>query len=104
MIDGIGASGLTGMGDRDRQNPVKVMEEFESIFISYLVHDLRDAFSMGKGAGIGSGGDIYMGLIEQTLSESLAKGGGIGLRDVLQRYLGQQDHNENIHPTAKVKV
>jgi Rod binding domain-containing protein len=104
MIEGIGASGLTGIGDKDRENPVKVMEEFESIFISYLVHDLRDAFSKEKGAGIGSGGDIYMGLIEQTLSESLAKAGGIGLRDLLQKYLGQHDHNENIHPTGKVKV
>lgn len=57
-------------------------EGFEGIFMTKLVDEML------KGTKIAEGNPVYAGLMTQKLGDQLARSGGIGLADVLERQLG----------------
>ena len=57
-------------------------EGFEGIFMSMLVDEMM------KGTQVSEANPVYSGLMTQKLGDQLARSGGIGLADVLERQLG----------------
>ena len=82
----------------DRAAFEKAIESFEGVFISEIVRGLRKAFSeeLSEGGG-GFGKGVYMTWFDQTLSEAIAKAGGLGLKDQLQDALplSNDDNTKN---------
>jgi Rod binding domain-containing protein len=65
----------------------RAAESFESVFISQLVKGMREAFCKDFMGGKMFGKDIYMGFIDEALSDALAGAGGIGVKDQLERWV-----------------
>ena len=59
-----------------------VSEQFESILIRQFLDK-----SMGSMMGGGAGSDVYGYMLTDALSQSLAKGGGLGMASILQKQL-----------------
>ena len=57
-------------------------EGFEGIFMTMLVEEML------KGTQVAEGNPVYAGLMTQQFGDQLARSGGIGLADVLERQLG----------------
>lgn len=57
-------------------------EGFEGIFMSMLVEEML------KGTQVSEGNPVYAGLMTQKLGDELARSGGIGLADILEKQLG----------------
>ena len=57
-------------------------EGFEGIFMSMLVDEMM------KGTQVSEANPVYSGLMTQKLGDQLARSGGIGLADILERQLG----------------
>lgn len=57
-------------------------EGFEGIFMTMLVDEML------KGTKVAEGNPVYAGLMTQKFGDQLARSGGIGLADVLERQLG----------------
>jgi flagellar protein FlgJ len=57
-------------------------EGFEGIFMSMLVEEMM------KSTEVAQGNPLYSGLMTEKLGDQLARSGGIGLADVLERQLG----------------
>ncbi len=62
----------------------RAAEGIEGVFMSMLVDEMLK--SAGAGAE-GATGDIYGGLISQSLGDQLARTGGIGLASMLERQM-----------------
>ena len=76
----------------------KAIESFESIFIAQIVRGLREAFSeelSDDGGGYGKG--IYMSWFDQSLSDAIAKAGGLGLKEQLEKALPVEDKNNSLN-------
>lgn len=57
-------------------------EGFEGVFMSMLVEEMM------KSTEISQGNPLYSGLMTEKLGDQLARSGGIGLADVLERQMG----------------
>jgi Rod binding domain-containing protein len=65
----------------------RVVESFEAVFISQLIRGLRESFSKEFWGGSGFGKGIYASWFDQALSEAVARAGGVGVKDQLQRWV-----------------
>ena len=68
-------------------DPVVAAEEFESLFASMLVKEMRSTVEGGF-FGDGPGADTYAQWFDTEMGRALAEDGGLGLADVLRRQLG----------------
>lgn len=57
-------------------------EGFEGVFMSILVEEML------KGTEVAKGNPMYAGLVTEKLGDQLARSGGIGLADLLERQMG----------------
>jgi peptidoglycan hydrolase FlgJ len=57
-------------------------EGFEGVFMSILVEEML------KGTEVAKGNPMYSGLVTEKLGDQLARSGGIGLADLLERQMG----------------
>ncbi len=57
-------------------------ESFEGVFMSILVEEMM------KSTEVTQANPLYSGLMTEKLGDQLARAGGIGLADVLERQLG----------------
>lgn len=84
-------TGLAGLKAQARQDSPEALREvakqFEAIFIQMMLKSMREA-SLGDGLMDGPQMDNYMGMYDQQLSLSLAKGPGLGFSDLLVQQLG----------------
>lgn len=75
-----------------QHNVHKVAEEFESIFLNQILKqsdetvDHKDNILYG-----GLSEDIYRGMFNQELAKIMARGGGIGIADMLEKAIAQQE-------------
>jgi peptidoglycan hydrolase FlgJ len=60
----------------------KAAEGFEGVFMSMLVEQMM------KSTEVAEGNPLYSGLMTEKLGDQLARSGGIGLADALERQLG----------------
>ena len=65
----------------------RVAESFEAVFISQMIRGLRESFCSEFMGGAGFGKEIYASWFDQAFAEAMAEGGGIGVKDQLQRWV-----------------
>ena len=82
-FEGLGLNALSGLTNPSFE---QAAESFEAVFISQLVKSLRESFCKGFGAGSGLGTDNYLYMIDQALSEGIARAGGIGIKEQLAKW------------------
>jgi flagellar protein FlgJ len=76
----------------------KTCGDFESIFISQMLKEMRK--SIPKSGLLDGGGqqDMYLGLFDEELSRSMAKRGGIGLGKILYQNIMKQGKPRDLAP------
>lgn len=70
-----------------------VADEFEGMFMSLVVKELRKT-SSGGGLFAGDASDAYGGMFDLFMGQHLAKAGGIGIRRMINTYLANVKPNE----------
>jgi flagellar protein FlgJ len=65
----------------------KVSQDFESVFLSYMMKVGRDTTSKGSFWGHTQGEEIFTEMRDDELAKNMAKAGGIGLADLLVEQL-----------------
>ena len=66
-----------------RKEPGQAAQQFEELFASMLVKELRRALPEGFFGG-GSGADVYEGWLDEHLGRELARGGRLGIGDAVR--------------------
>jgi flagellar protein FlgJ len=92
-LDGIGsatassarAAGGPAKPEAPDPSVLKAAKDFESIFVRQMLKSLEKTTAAGGNAKPTAGQSTYGSMIVDTLSESIAKGGGLGLADVVAR-------------------
>jgi len=64
---------------------LKAAKDFESIFVRQMLKSVEKTTAAGGSAKATAGQSTYGSMIVDTLSESISKGGGLGLADVIAR-------------------
>jgi flagellar protein FlgJ len=64
---------------------LKAAKEFESIFVRQMLKSLEKTTAAGGNAKPTAGQSTYGSMIVDSLSDSIEKGGGLGLADVVAR-------------------
>ncbi|WP_217915125.1 rod-binding protein [Miltoncostaea marina] len=77
-----GAVAATTAGNGPVSSVRQAAEGFEGIFMSVLVEEMM------KGTEAAGANPAYAGLMTEKLGDQLARSGGIGLADLLERQLG----------------
>ncbi len=85
MIERIGM-GPVPSGGQEKGDLKRVATEFEAIFIQYLMKTMREGIKSGLFEENRSE-EIYRSLFEEKVSLLIAESGGIGIRDMLLRWL-----------------
>ena len=70
----------------------KVGEDFESIFLSLMLKEMRNTISNEEGGGMfaGEGSDTYGGLFDMFMSQHLASSSQLGIGKAIESYLGNK--------------
>ena len=63
----------------------RVAEEFEAVFISQMMAPMFQGLETDELFGGGPGEDIYRSVLIEEYGKSIARAGGIGLSDAIQR-------------------
>ncbi len=74
----------------------QVAQDFESVFASMLLKEMRHSLEPGSLFGEDSG-DVYGGLFDRFIGEQMAKGKGLGMSRMVQ------DSIERLQQAAKPK-
>ncbi len=83
-IDSVRRDSALSVGDKKPKNDIKeAASEFESLFIYYILKTMRKSVMKSGFFGNSKGEDVYNSMLDEKVAQSLAKAGGIGLRDVL---------------------
>lgn len=61
----------------------EAVANFEAFFLNYLLQSMRKTVPKGGLIDLGFAGETYTGMLDQALSEEMAKAGGIGLARIL---------------------
>lgn len=62
-------------------------QEFEAVFIHQMLKTMRWSLPVGGPLAPGSGQKMYQDMLDDEMARSMARGGGLGLADVLVRDL-----------------
>ncbi len=73
----------------------KVTREFESIFLSYMMKQMRKTIPEDPLFGNSIAKDIFYDLYNDALSRELSKAGGIGLASILYNQLSRIEETKN---------
>lgn len=68
-----------------KQQAAEVGQEFESLFLSLMLKELRS--SLQDGMFQGDGGDVYGGLFDLMMGQSMATSNPLGIGQMIQNYL-----------------
>jgi flagellar protein FlgJ len=68
-----------------KQQAGEVGREFESLFLSLMLKELRS--SLQDGMFQGDGGDVYGGLFDLMMGQSMAASSPLGIGQMIQNYL-----------------
>lgn len=79
------ATGGTSKVDAPDPNVLKAAKDFEAIFVRQMLKSLEKTTAAGGNTHPTAGQSTYGSMIVDTLSESISKGGGLGLADVVAR-------------------
>lgn len=63
----------------------RAAEEFEAVFIAQMMAPMFEGLESDELFGGGAGEDIYQSVLVEEYGKSIARAGGIGLSDAIQR-------------------
>ncbi len=86
-IKAIGGLEAFGMKKDSPAEMRKAVKEFESLFISQMLKEMRSTVMQSELLHTSSSEDIYTSMLDTELSKVMAHSGGIGLGDMLLRQL-----------------
>ncbi len=84
-VSGTQAAGAPVKAEAPDPSLLKAAQEFESIFVRQMLKSLEKTTAAGGNAKATAGQSTYGSMIVDSLSDSISKGGGIGLADVVAR-------------------
>lgn len=73
----------------DARATQQVAKEFESVFATILLKEMRATLEEGT-LFEGDKGDVYGGIFDLYLGQSIAESGGLGIAEMLNSYLQSQ--------------
>lgn len=79
----------------------KVCAEFESIFISQMLKEMRKSIPKSGLLDGGSEQDAYLSLFDEAFSKNMAQGGGIGLGKILYQNIMNQGKHRDLAPAER---
>lgn len=99
-LDFQGLAGLRGEAARDPDKAIrKTAEQFEAHFIQQMMKAMRE--SVEKSDLVDSGNaDMYQDLMDKEVSMQMVRRGGMGLADMLEKQMQQQQAMANTQPSA----
>lgn len=84
-------SGYLPLKDSAGEKDIKeVARDFEAVFINYLLKTMRKGVIKSDIFGNVKGEEIYRSLMDERLSEEIARAGGIGLAEMIIKELGEK--------------
>ena len=79
-------------GTRDAASVTRVGEEFESVFLSMLLKNMRSTVS-GEGLFAGDSSDTYGSMFDLFMSQQLASTNALGIGQMIESFLNNNSHN-----------
>jgi len=76
------------------QQAKRAAEEFEALFISEMIAPVFESLDTEGLFGGGQGEKIYRSLMVQEYGKAIAKSGGIGIADTVQREILRMQENQ----------
>ncbi len=65
----------------------KACEELETVFIEYLIREMRKTVPRDEIFGGGRGEEVFQGMFDQEIAKKMSARGGIGLGEILYEQL-----------------
>jgi flagellar protein FlgJ len=87
-IDGVTPAGRKAVEPPEVGRVRQAAQDFEAMMIGQMLATMRQG--MGQGVLSGRGQRLYQSMLDDELGRVLARGGGLGLADVLVRELVRQ--------------
>ncbi len=87
----------------DSQDPEKVAKDFEGVFASMMLKEMRKSLEPGSLFGDDSN-DVYGGLFDQHIGQHISESGGFGLAKMIRESLVKSMATEQITPSATSNV
>ena len=72
----------------------KACQEMESIFLNFLLKEMRNTINKSGFISGGTAENIYTGMLDAELSKVISARGGIGLSKILYEQLGQDTEDK----------
>lgn len=73
--------------DPEKAKLKQACQDFESIFLNFLLGKMRDTVPKSDLMGSSHGEDVYRGMLDDELAKQMAASGGVGLADTLYRQI-----------------
>lgn len=86
-LEGKVHAALNASGKEQRSELKKVAQEFEAVFIAYLLKVMRETIEESGLMEEGFGKTIYTEMFDQEVSMSIARRGALGISDLLYKHL-----------------
>jgi murein DD-endopeptidase MepM/ murein hydrolase activator NlpD len=86
----------------EAKTPLKTAtEEFEGMFITYLLKVMRSTVESEKEGELSMGKDLYMDLFDQEIALTIARNRSMGIGDMMYRQLRESGHETGTSPLAE---
>jgi flagellar protein FlgJ len=80
-------NGTRAIDDKSRSAAKKAAQEFETMFTSMMLKEMRSTAGPDKLTGGGRGEEIFQSLLDQEYASAIARQGSIGLAKVIEQQL-----------------
>lgn len=71
------------VNDQNPDTQGQLAKEFEGIFLSLLIKEMRNSSFDGEGLFQGDKSDIYGGMFDQFMAQHLTNGAGLGIAELM---------------------
>lgn len=82
----------------DREKLKKACTEFEALFVQEMLKFMRQTVPKSGLGGLGGGKEVYQSLMDQELSKTLAKKGGLRIGEMVYRQMSQKEGEKAFSP------
>jgi Rod binding domain-containing protein len=84
-VSTLAAEGLSSGSSPGTRTPAALAREFESVFVSLMLKEMRQ--SLEEGLFPGDKSDTLGGLFDMTIGQHISETSGIGLAESLEKYI-----------------
>lgn len=81
---------VAAMSDKDEGSLKEACQQFEAVFLNMMLRSMRATVPKSDLFGADQGKEFFESMLDQKLSENMAKAGGTGLADMLYKQLSTQ--------------